>query len=283
MRRAFTLIELIVVISILTFVGLFGLTQISSIYEAYITQKIADTLETDAKNAINQIALRIANGIKESVVVLDNSYSCVKPVSENSGNISSIAWVGGDKELFMGLWNGSYNSPAVSGFADLNMSTYNQIVSYGSNATYANKIISSLSNKPSPLNQSNFLALYFGKNEQNSCDAFFGTSGAMIGVSLFNGYTLNLSRSANFISQYYKASWSAYAIEYVLAEKSLYLKYDFRPWLGENANSAKSSLLVQNVSDFGIKSENGLLRLNLCLEKNAGGFMAKICKERAIF
>lgn len=284
MKSAFTLLELIVVIVILTFIGVFGLTQIANIYESFMIQKTTNELETDAKVALGQISSRISSGLKESMVILNSSYSCIKPIANASGEeVLVFAWIGADKALLNGMWNGTYNAPGLSNFVDLNLSNAQTIITPGSNFNYANEIISKLSGKNTPLSTANFVALYFGQSTINTCDAFFNQATSMHGAVSFGTNSLTLSKVPIYIAQYYTASWSAYAIEYKAIEKTLYLKYNFRPWLGENAANAQSAILTKNVSGFGVRNENGLIRLNLCLSKNTSGLDIKVCKESAVF
>lgn len=283
MKKAFTLIELIFVISILTFVGLFGIRYISSAYESYIMQKVTDSLETDASAILEQISKRVSDGIKESFAIANQSYACTKLLSQSSGEEASVfMWIGGDKELLNGFYNGSnFNMPAISKFIDLNSSTNQTLISTGSSSTYTQNILTLLANKNSVLD--NFIAIYFGNQNSMSCNSFFTQNQNMNVVSSFNGDVLTLATMPTFIAENYSASWSAYAIEYKSAEQSLYLKYNFRPWLGENANSGQTSLLAKNVTAFGAKFENGAIRLNICLTKNIANFPINICKESLIY
>lgn len=283
MRKAFTLIELVFVISILTFVGLFGIRYISSAYESYILQKVTDSLETDASTILEQISKRVSDGIKESFAIANTSYGCTKLLSQSSGDEATVfMWIGGDKELLNGFYNGSnFNMPAISKFTDLNSSSSVSIISPASNSIYTQNILTLLANKSSVLN--NFIAIYFGNQNNINCNSFFAQNQSMYTVSTFSGNSLTLVNTPPFISEFYSASWSAYAIEYKATEQSLYLKYNFRPWLGENASSGQTSLLAQNVTSFGAKYESGAIRLNICLTKNIASFPVNVCKESVIY
>lgn len=96
------------------------------------------------------------------------------------------------------------------------------------------------------------------------------------------------------ISEQYHLIHTAYAI--VATEKTmqndfnLTLKYNYQPWKKDGANeykNAQSSILAENVTEFGFSQDNQTLIIKLCLRKaveNLGKTSeAVVCKNKAIY
>ena len=97
---------------------------------------------------------------------------------------------------------------------------------------------------------------------------------------------------SNFISEQYYLLHTAYAVEPGATngdgDFDLFLRYNFRPWVGEEYNNAPSSLLATNVTRFNFTEANGVIALKLCI-RDAGRSLSQaeaettVCKTKAIY
>jgi hypothetical protein len=84
---------------------------------------------------------------------------------------------------------------------------------------------------------------------------------------------------------------SAYAIVPVCengncSEYSLYLRYNYFPWRGQTYVNGNSTLLAKHVTEFKFRSENGVLRIYLCIDApkvTIDGKPINVCKEKVVF
>jgi len=298
MRKAFTMLEMIFVIAIMSVISVMTFGMISQFYEAYIQKEAAGQLETETKVIIEQIANHLQNAIKDSIVVLDTTQAtpCQSPLSTYSGTPAKIglAWVGEDVDSKMGLWDGTKYTPGWSGYADIGAwsSGSTAISTPGSTLSNANTIISDLSGQANPLTTANFAALYFegDSSVSGACNEFFtnGVSMVMRPITSTSGSTITLASAPTSVKEHYRLAWSAYAIVHNRNNQNeLELVYNFRPWSGGTLASAISAgnvvLLGENISNIGFKYEGGLIRFNICMTKTINSYSATVCKEKVVF
>lgn len=68
MKKAFTLIELILVIVILAILSLIGTNIYTNVYKNYLTSKIVDEVEDKTQLALDQIASRLSDRVKQATI-----------------------------------------------------------------------------------------------------------------------------------------------------------------------------------------------------------------------
>lgn len=288
-RLAFTMIEMIFVIVVLSIVAGGTFLQIAGVYEDMVQKQYSGELQSEAMVTVEQVTSRLSSSVKDSLVAMTTTAGagCV-PVSLVNADVNYVlAWIGKSDESNLGLWDTNDYKPGWSGFVDIQPSTKTSIVTPGSKLSNAETIINQVAGIANSLstNPNSPVAIYFAGSgtNTNACSDFFTTSGKMYQVTRTGDTQLNII-GANIptqISEQYSLSHSAYAV--ARNGTDLFL-YSFRPWLGETpASDANPKLLARNVSGFGFKWEGGLFRVNICVSRNLNGFPIEVCKEKAVF
>ncbi len=300
MKKAFTLIEIVLVIVIMGVVAVIGTDVITKIYEGYLRTYSINRLESETANVLNQIAKRLKFRIKDSVIA--SKAGAYKALNDPSIDTSYkiLQWIGYDNESFNGEYNASkgYFTPGWSALIDLESSETNktQIKTPGSSLSISEKIIYALSYGDVNLSSSSpSAAIIFGGKDLTDVTQF-GWSG-----SGDHNFTLNVKRVGDDVLQFtdssqalaskeiferYRLCWSAYAIVPVSSgtnDVNLTLYYDFRPWEGESYTNGKSAVLAEHVSSFRFKQAGQILRVKLCMHDDSLGYDYAVCKERAIY
>ncbi|WP_200763584.1 type II secretion system protein [Nitrosophilus alvini] len=299
MRKAFTLIELIFVIVILGIIAVIGSGIFIRIYESYITSRAINELETKTELVLSQLAKRLSYRIKEATIARKQpNDSNITALSMADQNYQILEWIGYDNDGFRGEWDGTKYQPGWSGFIDLDSNETNKtkIKTPGSKLSYANSIISQLSNGAADLNNTGAAIIFkglplgfdinnYGWNE-NPNYGTIGNHNYVLRVKQAAGqedvleFTENLG-SKDIVEQYYLV-WSAYAV--VPENGNLYLYSNYRPWFAERYNDGNRNLLAENVSVFKFRQIDKVIRLKLCLFKNiTDDYNISFCKEKVVF
>lgn len=293
MRKGFTLVELIFVITVMGVISAMTFVSISGIYEEMLNREATANIEDGVKVAVEQVTARVSSAIKDSLSAADDlaNTNC-KGVSVlvAGDNKPVLIWIGRSDESNLGLWDAVYGDyvPGWSGFVDVSSSDNTKIITKGSNLTSAQSIIDSLTGLNNTLNTdpNSPVAVYFHESgsNTNAYNDFFTQTGKMYQVKMNGNTELDFigANKPTQISEQYTLSHSAYALR--LNDTNLTL-YSFRPWLGQTPqNDPNPRVIAQNVSNFGFKWDGGIFRINIC-ERNTfvDGFTAEVCKEKAIF
>lgn len=177
MKKAFTLLEIIMVIVILGIISSISSDIIIKIYQSYQRSSKINELQSQTELVLEQLGNRLANRIKGLTKIVENS----------SGN-DEITWTGYNYEGFLGGWNG---------FCDLNESNATNIVSTGSNMAYADSVIATLSQGGGLVGSK----IYFKDTNLTAYD-----------IQDFTETNLTISNSHEISEQYY-ISWSDYTVK----------------------------------------------------------------------
>ena len=303
-RKAFTMIEMVMVIVILGIVSMIGTDIIAKMYESYIRTQIINELQQKTELTINQITKRLKYRIKPSTIAKNrtNTFDFKELSNDNAAIYNVLEWVGYDNESFSGGWDGALNTPGWSGFIDLddpNDTNASQVSTKGSTLAFAEQNILALSG--GGINMSvgpQYPALVF-KRLDNIEPVTFGLDP---NVNESNN-TLPVRRVTNDIleftdndgnktlyEQYYLA-WSAYAIAPTnvanpnSTDFNLTLHYNYQPWHGERFDQNASTMtLAENVSTFVFTQTGSTVQIKLCIQDgNRTGVPIVFCKEKAIF
>jgi prepilin-type N-terminal cleavage/methylation domain-containing protein len=305
-RRAFTMIELVMVIVVLGIVSMIATDIISHMYKGYIQTKIINDLEQKTETLINQIASRLQYRIKDSMIARDSTtqnFLAMNSEDINSSSFNMVEWIGYDYESFLGEHNGTFSYPGWSGFIDVDHPNTNntQVVTPGSDLTIVERTAGALSNGDinisNPAKQHPALIFKCAKGDANL--SRYGWDYTVSNLADHN-YTLAVSRSGtdiltfdtsqatrNICEQYYLA-WSAYAIVPVgtnAEDFNLTLRYNYQPWYGERYDqNATSQLLAEHVSTFRVMQVGDTIRVKVCIQDgNITGEPVGFCKEKAVF
>ncbi|QPI06404.1 prepilin-type N-terminal cleavage/methylation domain-containing protein [Campylobacter concisus] len=309
MKRAFTLLELVVVIVVVGIIAMMSFNAIMNIYSNYFQTKTVNELETQTEIALEQISKRLEHRIKPSVIArkTDGAFLALNDSGVNlNAEYEILEFIPYAYEIFNDVPSGSNKAGRYSGYADLaNSSPATGLISPGSNFTTGvvetikdltcredtNATCVDFKNKDGGV-AAIFSDVYY--DVQNS----FGYKGvsnldiAKVGVKSIDGNTLEISGFANKqISEQYHLAYTANAIvpeqSQSQADKNngvfdLNLYYDYRPWMGEKyKQNGEKATLAKNVTRFVFTEKNGVIVLKLCMR--AKNSEITICKSKAVY
>lgn len=296
-RKAFTFLELVVVIVIFGIVAMIGSDVFMRIYENYLTSRVMNTLETKTEITLEQIAKRLQYRIKESTIARDqNNLSNYLFLGDADGSYEILEWIGYDNDSYLGTWNGTFMAPGWSGFADIDpgQSDKTRISTPGSRLSEAAKIIWALSNGQVDLNSTAFsepaviFAGYVGDYNVSSFGWYPFADSNYSHPVYRNGTDGNLTftnTASKELYERYRLSWTAYAIvpTGTADDFNLTLYWNYRPWEGEQYSDGTSALLCDNVRTFKFFQEGDTVRLKLCVSNKLFENNISVCKEKVIF
>ena len=308
MKRAFTLLELVVVIVVLGIIAMMSFNAIMNIYSNYFQTRTVNELETQTEIALEQISKRLEHRIKPSVIArkTDGAFLALNDSGVNlNAEYEILEFIPYAYEIFNDVPSDN-KAGRYSGYADLaNSSPATGLISPGSNFTTGvvetikdltcredtNATCVDFKNKDGGV-AAIFSDVYY--DVQNS----FGYKGvsnldiAKVGVKSIDGDTLEISGFANKqISEQYHLAYTANAIvpeqSQSQADKNngvfdLNLYYDYRPWMGEKyKKNGEKATLAKNVTRFVFTEKNGVIVLKLCMR--AKNSEITICKSKAVY
>lgn len=300
MKKAFTMLELVMVMVIMGIVASIGAEIIASMYSNYLRSRTINRLEVQTEITLEQIAKRLQYRIKDSVIARDvagaNLLSLADPNVGSTFNV--LEWIGASNESFLGT-----PRPGWSGFIDLDNNDTNRtagtLKTSESNLTDASNTISALTNGDIDLTNGREAALVFKGISYNIADFGWGTANNSDGVALVKvrvgaaSDILTLSNDANptptEITEQYMLAHTAYAIvssNTNSTDFNLTLHYNYQPWDSEEYTDGNTSVLAEHASLFRFKQDESILRLKLCLHdanQTGVGDIIVVCKEKVIY
>ncbi len=294
-RLGFTLLELIFVIAIMGIIGKFGASFLAQSYSDFIYSKINNSLQAKSEMAVEYISKRLQYRIKDSIIrrkSSDNSYVALRDIDNYGDEYNILEWIGSDSDGFRGD-----SLPLWSGVIDLDESNSTTLKSPETNTTALNNLIKTLSYDNSDINDS---AIYFIGSDTNidgygwDGEALSEQNSSVIhpiktttNIDEFESNIAGVDFSGVDVYEYYKLSWSAYAVEHNASTSELKLYYDYQPWAKESFRDGKSATIMENVSTFRFKSVGSIVKIQVCVKsdiidgENEGDY--SLCKEKTIF
>lgn len=319
-KKAFTLLELIIVIVIMGIVGKYGMELLMQAYESYIGSSVQARFQAQSEATVQQIANRLQYRIPISLIARQanvsggtkiTAFSTLEDAIDTDTQTTVLEWIGYDVDGWNG--DGSSTNPTWSGVIDLAANTDslglyttnaspNLLISPGTDTSRSDAVIDALSNGKFNTNDS---ALFFvGVGSVNPTDDF-GWNGVLThqnhAMHRINKGTLTnefaptvgnfaTGQSSQLLGEYYRLAWTAYALEFDRNTHQLSLYYNYRPWAGENyADNGTKVRLMDNVDTFKFASLGDLLKVQVCVTDSTlftGNYAAKgysICKEKTVF
>jgi len=299
-RKAFTMLELILVIIILGIVSSIGSTVIAQVYEGYIVQRATHRASIKTEMAINQISNRLAYRMQDSLIAREpktDNILVLKNITNTTVNrdlFTALEWIGYENDGFSAA-----SRPGWSGFADLQNSIFSTITTIGSSLSpYESTVLDNLGMSATPAIR--FMTTEYRSDNNavydSACLHALDGNGCMFPVN-FSGmnsmvFTSGGDRQVNSMTyaEFYQLSGSAYAVVPEnensingIVTWDLMLYYNYAPWNGERYEQGLSSLLAKNVSVFRFKEEANSVRLKICVvEQIAGDQTMSLCKEKAV-
>ena len=321
MKRAFTLLELVVVIVVLGIIAMMSFNAIMNIYSNYFQTRTVNELETQTEIALEQISKRLEHRIKPSVIArkTDGAFLALNDSGVNlNAEYEILEFIPYAYEIFNDVISLDANDHVIeqggkagrySGYADLAKSSpATGLISPGSNfTTGVVETIKDLTCRE----DTNATCVDFAKKDGGVVAIFsdvyynvqssFGYSNgtvpvsldiAKVGVKSTDGDTLEISGfGGKQISEQYHLAYTANAI---VPEQSadpkdaangvfdLNLYYDYRPWMGEKyKQNGEKATLAKNVTRFVFTEKNGVIVLKLCMR--AKNSEITICKSKAVY
>ena len=139
MKRAFTLLELIIVIVILGIIAMMSFNAMMNIYSNYFQTRTVNELETQTEIALEQISKRLEHRIKPSVIARKPSGGFL-PLNDSRVNLNSgyeiLEFIPYAYEIFNDVPSASNKACRYSGYVDLAKSSpATGVISPGSNFT----------------------------------------------------------------------------------------------------------------------------------------------------
>ena len=308
MKRAFTLLELIIVIVILGIIAMMSFNAIMNIYSNYFQTRTVNELETQTEIALEQISKRLERRIKPSVIARKPSGGFL-PLNDSRVNLNSgyeiLEFIPYAYEIFNDVPSGN-KAGRYSGYVDLaNSSPASGLISPGSNfSTEVVETIKDLTCKDDTRNATCvdftnkdggvvaiFSDVYYDVQNSFGYKDNLNLDIAKVGVKSIDSNTLEISGFANKqISEQYHLAYTANAI---VPEQSadpkdtangvfdLNLYYDYRPWMGQGYKDGEKATLAKNVTRFVFIEKNGVIVLKLCMR--AKNSEITICKSKAVY
>ena len=302
MKKAFTMLELVMVMVIMGIVASIGAEIIASMYSNYLRSRTINRLESQTEITLEQIAKRLQYRIKESVIARDNAGNPLSlsgsSIPIGGGTYNILEWIGASNESFLGT-----PRPGWSGFIDLDSNETNRtagtLKTSESNLTDAASTISALTDGNITLTATNEAALIFKGMAYSTADFGWGNPNNVDGTATIKVRTgasidiLEISNDANpptEITEQYTLAHTAYAIVPSATNSTDFnvtLYYNYQPWLGRNYNAnGTPSVLAEHASLFRFKQDESILRLKLCLHdanQTGVGDIIVVCKEKVIY
>lgn len=315
MKRAFTLLELVVVIVVLGIIAMMSFNAIMNIYSNYFQTKTVNELETQTEIALEQISKRLEHRIKPSVIArkTDGAFLALNDSGVNlNAKYEILEFIPYAYEIFNDVPSGN-KAGRYSGYADLAKSSpATGLISPGSNFTTG--VVETIKDLTCKDDTRNSKCVDFTKKDGGVVAIFsdvyynvqssFGYSNGTVPVSLdiakvgvkggqsgLNGDTLEISGfDGKQISEQYHLAYTANAI---VPEQSadpkdaangvfdLNLYYDYRPWMGQGYKNGEKATLAKNVTRFVFTEKNGVIVLKLCMR--AKNSEITICKSKAVY
>ncbi|MDR1007742.1 MAG: prepilin-type N-terminal cleavage/methylation domain-containing protein [Campylobacteraceae bacterium] len=303
-KRAFTMVELILVIVIFGIIASIGASMIATMYQNYIYARTVNYLQAQSDITLQQIAKRLQYRIKDTTVALRTDNGDILQLADANVNedYDVIQWIGYSNEAMLNAGG----NPGWSGFIDLDSAGTSSIGSTlstpGSDLDFADRIISALTNNDVNMGNGRVALIFKGIPETivlNKVEGYNWDSTGIKsdytvlvssnGADMFNMVDVNLPSS--IYEQYYLAH-TAYAIvpsnlrSGSDIDLDLELRYNFQPWrIGSTYVTASSALLATNVNLFRVRQTGSTIRLKLCLHDNmrsGTGDYIVTCKEEVV-
>ena len=311
MKRAFTLLELVVVIVVLGIIAMMSFNAIMNIYSNYFQTRTVNELETQTEIALEQISKRLEHRIKPSVIArkTDGAFLALNDSGVNlNAEYEILEFIPYAYEIFNDVPSGN-KAGRYSGYADLAKSSpATGLISPGSNfSTEVVETIKDLTCREDTnatcvdfKNKDGGVVAIFSDVYYNVQSSFGYSNGtvpvsldiAKVGVKSTDGNTLEISGfGGKQISEQYHLAYTANAIvpkqsadpkDAANGVFDLNLYYDYRPWMGEKYKpNGEKAILAKNVTRFVFTEKNGVIVLKLCMR--AKNSEITICKSKAVY
>ncbi len=294
MKKAFTLIELIMVIVILGIISVIGTDIVGTMYTNYLKSKTVNYLESQSAITLELIEKRLSHRVRGSEAVIRGTV--VHPLSDQNDTDTILTWIGVSSE--------SQKADGWSGLVDFNNTNTSglnrRIASPGTDLAEADSIITLLTNGNVNFSGSRRPAFIPKTSKMTDVTQFYNNTntnytirvGQMAGNNgVFEypageGLPVYPDGTIGITNEYY-LSHTAYALTLTgsPSDANLWLHYNYQPWNGDTFANGQTQLLAQHVSTFRFLRYGGAIRLKLCLNDAnlTSDSSMSACKETVVF
>lgn len=304
MKKAFTLIELVIAITITAILASIGTEIISTVYQNYIQTRSITKLEAQTELAITQISKRLQYRIKQTLVGYENGE--YKDMIE-CGADCGIAWymqsyesrrLGEANKIG---WSGVINKATIAG-DEINLSLgYND--DKVQNLEKVKEIIKSITSSKEEVSKENPIALIFKQSEDKAFENYYdGDNPNKVYKAYFSDNNIIIKidkKNKNKDDKLEDLYYLSHTINRIYIDGDKNLKLDVIPATSPStqANENNSYTIAKNVTTLrftnfanenDIASSNGLI-LKICIKdpnlkvgKKDNDPHLEVCKVKAI-
>lgn len=282
MKRAFTLVELITTIVIMAILSAGAYVSLAKLFSRSASSRAVSQLSLESRRICNQISALLRERIPATVIGYDSNTGDFASIYTLSTTYPVLEWIGGDFDEFRA---GRY-----SGFIDLERCDRDSNMLYSPateiNATGRALLFSGTYDEGEVVYDSGEFNTSWGWHG-NSARRIYALTAASTGTALYTDHTPDtvyekyiLTKSAYALARYPDIDSGATCIQDLnlsgaLGAHTLFLFYDYRPWLGETfcadtgsgTKSGKVTVLTTEASGFEAGFSDGALRFSLTLER----------------
>jgi prepilin-type N-terminal cleavage/methylation domain-containing protein len=304
MKKAFTLIELLLVIVITGILGTIGFEILQKIAKNYIVQKEMNKLALKTDITLNIIAAKLKTRIKNSAIgshaddngnpngeFISTSNNTIGTVKYNKKYYNVLEWLSYSIYSKRGMWSDELKriQPGWSGFVDLKKTeNYGddkyKIVTPDSNFTIVQLIdgnwseVWGVDGYDNVLDNNLDVLVFTGASDRGDFNnirnsyGWYGTKATRVfAINKLSDTELNLtavdkSNTTTVYEGYYIVNTAMAIVPVKNGEDyNLTLRFNYYPWKDENYTEGNTTLLATHVTQFKFKEENELFRIYLCL------------------
>lgn len=304
MKKAFTLIELLLVIVITGILGTIGFEILQKIAKNYIVQKEMNKLALKTDITLNIIAAKLKTRIKNSAIgshaddngnpngeFISTSNNTIGTVKHNKKYYNVLEWLSYSIYSKRGMWSDELKriKPGWSGFVDLKKTeNYGddkyKIVTPDSNFTIVQLIdgnwseVWGVDGYDNVLDNNLDVLVFTGASDRGDFNnirnsyGWYGTKATRVfAINKLSDTELNLtavdkSNTTTVYEGYYIVNTAMAIVPVKNGEDyNLTLRFNYYPWKDENYTEGNTTLLATHVTQFKFKEENELFRIYLCL------------------
>ncbi len=308
MRRAFTLIEIIVVISITGILAVGTFKALEALFVRSVKAKAVTELSLSSQALLNQLGVLLSARVPGSAIGYDPADGSFDSIENLLASKPVFEWLGSAEES---MKRGEY-----SGFIDLNASdpVANLLFSPDSDGFKIDASIKLKFSTSADVFATDLVRLVFAGSYDSGTQSGAGGFGwhgsgadAIFDVSFSSDGNITLNASPPFVYEKYYLVDTAYAVArgadidisasciaalgVPVANNSLFLFYDYRPWRGESfcadpggSAAGTATLIGEDVAGFRVESVNGVLRLSVDIVRPIrGSTPVHISKQKGVF
>ncbi len=309
-RRAFTLIEIVMVIAVAGILAVGTFKALSALFVRSAKARAVTELSLVSQSVLDQLGVLLYARVPGSVIGYDPSDGSYGAIGRLASPKPVLEWIGTAEE--------SLKRRDYSGFVDMNASdsVSGVLVSPDSDGSRVDATIRLKFNTSSDVFASDRVRLVFagsydlGAQEDASAPAFGWhgeTAGKIHDISMDGSGNITLNASPPYIYEKYYLADTAYAVARAkdvnisascisalgvpLNEDALLLFYDYRPWKGESfcadsggVAAGSVTLLAEDVSGFRAELVERTIRLSIDMVRPVrGSTPAHISKQKVVF